>query len=541
MSTLRKSRFLCIALLVAIIATSLLPVNSFTAFADEQVASVAELSAGEIKSVSHKFSDGDIIFTVITAPGAYNRIKVTTSDNLKGSLGVANSYTVNSDGDYVWTIKDDAPTQATEYAFDLRSSETGKYLKEYFIYTAELTSTIKAASHEIVDGKIIFTVTTSAGNYSRIKVTTADNLKGSLGVAKTYKVSSNGDYVWTIKVDAPTETTCYAFDLRDGATEKYLKDYFLYEAEIVSTFKSISHSTVDGKIIFTVVTRTGNFDRIKVTTADNLKGSLGVAKTYTINEDGNYVWTVKIAAPEVTTNYAFDLRLAETGGYIKDYGYYECVIEDFIKSVTCEEADDTLVFTVTTRGGDFNRLRCGTSESVSDNIAITNTYKTNSSGHYIWTIKVEKPTETTDFYFDLRDSNTGKFVKEFYIFTYTVELPIEMQMFELVNAEREKLGLPAYIYYTEAQDAADTRAREILEVFSHTRPDGTKWWTVDDIEGKCQAGAENIAKGAYPAEDIVYAFMNSESHRVNILSTQYTHMVVGYYEGAWVQIFVKPR
>lgn len=114
-------------------------------------------------------------------------------------------------------------------------------------------------------------------------------------------------------------------------------------------------------------------------------------------------------------------------------------------------------------------------------------------------------------------------------------------MFNLVNAERKKHGLPAYTYYSEAQDGADIRAQEILQKLSHTRPDGTKWWTVDDIDDKCQSGAENIAKGCYSVQDMLDAFMNSESHRVNILSTQYTHMVVGYYDGAWVQIFIKPR
>lgn len=116
-----------------------------------------------------------------------------------------------------------------------------------------------------------------------------------------------------------------------------------------------------------------------------------------------------------------------------------------------------------------------------------------------------------------------------------------MEMYNLVNAERAKQGLPALTYHYDFQSGADIRAREILTKLSHTRPDGTKWWTAGGIGDKCQAGAENIAKGSYSASEMMNAFMNSESHRVNILSTQYTHIVIGYYEGAWVQIFVKPR
>lgn len=115
------------------------------------------------------------------------------------------------------------------------------------------------------------------------------------------------------------------------------------------------------------------------------------------------------------------------------------------------------------------------------------------------------------------------------------------QMMDLVNAERAKYGLPAYQYYTAAQSGANTRAKELMEYFSHNRPDGSKWWTVASFDKSvCQAGAENIARGYGSPEDVIAAVMGSPDHRKNILSTQYTHIVVGYYEDAWVQIFTKP-
>lgn len=115
------------------------------------------------------------------------------------------------------------------------------------------------------------------------------------------------------------------------------------------------------------------------------------------------------------------------------------------------------------------------------------------------------------------------------------------EVFELVNAERAKYSLPALKYYTNGQSGANTRAKELMIYFSHNRPDGTKWWTVSSFDRSvCQAGAENIARGHGSPEDVVAAFMASADHRKNILSTAYTHIVVGYYEGAWVQIFVKP-
>ena len=88
----------------------------------------------------------------------------------------------------------------------------------------------KSVSYEIVDGKIVFTVVTSAGDYNRIKVGSADAPKTSLGVG-TYTVADNGDYVWTVKTTAPTESTSYAFDLRTGEMV-YLKDYYIYDVAI---------------------------------------------------------------------------------------------------------------------------------------------------------------------------------------------------------------------------------------------------------------------------------------------------------------------
>ena len=90
-----------------------------------------------VKSVSHVITDGKIIFTVVTAPGVYNRVKLAADDDRGGYIAYTNTYAVNSDGDYVWTIKAAAPTSATTYAFDLRSSATGKYMKDYGYYDVE--------------------------------------------------------------------------------------------------------------------------------------------------------------------------------------------------------------------------------------------------------------------------------------------------------------------------------------------------------------------------------------------------------------------
>lgn len=281
---------------------------------------------------------------------------------------------------------------------------------------------IKSVSYEFVDGKIVFSITTNNGDANRIKVGFGSLPNKSIAVADKYTVNLNGERVWTAKTSAPKESTVYAFDARNSEG-KYYKNYFYYEAQIETVepiIKSINTEIKNGKIYFTVVTAGGEYNRIKVTTADNLSGSIAVGNTYTIDGNGNYIWIIRAPVPKETTKYAFDLRSAETGRYLKDYYYSEYVYEDekIIKSVSCEELSDKLVFTVITKVGEYSRLRCGLSESVADNIANSNSYTVNSDGDYVWTVKVNNTYEDTIYYFDLRSSVTGKYLKEYFVLTY---------------------------------------------------------------------------------------------------------------------------
>lgn len=118
-------------------------------------------------------------------------------------------------------------------------------------------------------------------------------------------------------------------------------------------------------------------------------------------------------------------------------------------------------------------------------------------------------------------------------------LEIQQRILELVNIEREKEGLSPLQYYNAGQSAADIRAEEIIETFSHTRPDGTDCFTV--LEGiHYRTAGENIALGHRSAEQVVDAWMNSPGHRANIMNESFTHLIVGYDADAkaWVQLFL---
>lgn len=137
------------------------------------------------------------------------------------------------------------------------------------------------------------------------------------------------------------------------------------------------------------------------------------------------------------------------------------------------------------------------------------------------------------------------------IFTYarnTSENSFAQEVLDLVNAERAKNGLnPVTMGDAQLEAAADERAKEVAQVASHTRPDGTNCFTVLKEYGVDDtATGENAAWGEATPEEVVADWMNSEGHRVNILDPNAKVMALGYCFDAnstwghnWVQIFAK--
>ena len=105
-----------------------------------------------------------------------------------------------------------------------------------------------------------------------------------------------------------------------------------------------------------------------------------------------------------------------------------------------------------------------------------------------------------------------------------------------VNRERAARGLSTLRIDPVLTAAAQIRAKEIVQKFSHTRPDGTKWSTVSSA-----AYGENIAKGQRTADKVMAAWMTSSGHRANILRASYGSIGVACLQSGgvyyWVQLF----
>jgi len=119
----------------------------------------------------------------------------------------------------------------------------------------------------------------------------------------------------------------------------------------------------------------------------------------------------------------------------------------------------------------------------------------------------------------------------------------EKKVAELVNRERTSRGLPALTLDETLCRGARMKSEDMQKnnYFSHTSPTyGSAFDMMRSLGITYNSAGENIAMGQTSPEAVVAAWMNSQSHRDNILSTKYTLLGVGYVANGnyWTQWFV---
>ena len=119
------------------------------------------------------------------------------------------------------------------------------------------------------------------------------------------------------------------------------------------------------------------------------------------------------------------------------------------------------------------------------------------------------------------------------------------EVVRLTNAERVSAGRSALNGSLALLNSASmTRAKEIIESFSHDRPDGRSCFTAfSDIGLSYGWAGENISMGRDNPESTVAGWMNSEGHRQNILNSNFKSIGVGVAMDDngrmyWVQMFI---
>lgn len=113
---------------------------------------------------------------------------------------------------------------------------------------------------------------------------------------------------------------------------------------------------------------------------------------------------------------------------------------------------------------------------------------------------------------------------------------VEQQIFNMVNAEREKAGVPKLTYNKTMEKYARIKSKDMADrnYFAHEDPEGKLITETMNRDGVTyNSWGENIAYlGGNPsdaASQFMNMWMNSQGHRENILSPNFTSMGVGVF------------
>jgi len=104
----------------------------------------------------------------------------------------------------------------------------------------------------------------------------------------------------------------------------------------------------------------------------------------------------------------------------------------------------------------------------------------------------------------------------------------------LTNLKRQEKGLPPLIMNSQLTQAAYQKAKDMFSknYWAHVAPDGTTPWVFIRGSGYDYVYAgENLARGFTTSNDVVEAWMNSQSHRENMLSPNYQEIGFAILEG----------
>ncbi len=120
------------------------------------------------------------------------------------------------------------------------------------------------------------------------------------------------------------------------------------------------------------------------------------------------------------------------------------------------------------------------------------------------------------------------------------------------NNERESNDLPDLVTNNLLTKAAQMKAEDMAAkgYFSHNSPDGkTPWSWIDAVGYQYEYAGENLAVNFTDSKDVTDAWMNSPTHRDNIVKANYTEMgtgvAMGMYKGREsifvVQLYANPK
>lgn len=122
---------------------------------------------------------------------------------------------------------------------------------------------------------------------------------------------------------------------------------------------------------------------------------------------------------------------------------------------------------------------------------------------------------------------------------------------DLTNQNRKSQNLSTLAVNPALNKVAELKAKDMAEkgYFAHVSPEGKQPWYWFNLVGyKYQYAGENLAVDFTDSQDVTSAWMNSPTHKANILKNSYTEMGTGIATGTFqgrptifvAQVFGKP-
>lgn len=107
---------------------------------------------------------------------------------------------------------------------------------------------------------------------------------------------------------------------------------------------------------------------------------------------------------------------------------------------------------------------------------------------------------------------------------------------DLTNTDRQGEDCPALRESPVLEQVAQAKADDMANkgYFAHTSPEGlTPWYWFQKMGYSFYYAGENLAVNFFDSQDIVNAWMNSPTHRANILNCHFTEIGIGIAQGLY--------
>jgi uncharacterized protein YkwD len=119
------------------------------------------------------------------------------------------------------------------------------------------------------------------------------------------------------------------------------------------------------------------------------------------------------------------------------------------------------------------------------------------------------------------------------ILGYSSEITAQ-KVFDQTNKERTDAGLQPLNYSSSLSKSAEGKAEDMFkyDYWAHNSPQGKTPWTFFDSVGyKYSIAGENLAKDFYDTDSLMNAWMNSPTHKANIVNTRYQEIGIAVVNG----------